>query len=180
MRQKIRTKKIMGCKNKQRFASGIVSHITAKGFWLRVSNKDYFIPRSEHRRFRSASIAESLDVVVDRCDECTDDDFYLKWKRLKISTRIVRALYSFFFFSAEKNEPPHVHMRDMLDGAQAVNVSEITENGFWLHIPDKDYYVSYKEFPWFRIVTEEEIQDVVIYIDGYSGDHGHHLHWKLF
>ncbi|MDR0327082.1 MAG: DUF4160 domain-containing protein [Planctomycetaceae bacterium] len=88
-----------------------------------------------------------------------------------------------YFYSAEKDEPPHVHVMSCgaeSEGGIPVSATEITMDGFWIHSPKKDYYISRKEFTWFVTATEEEIRDVVIYPYSYDNDtdHGDHLRWK--
>ena len=39
-------------------------------------------------------------------------------------------------------------------------MSDITHDGFWLHLPDSSHYVSRCEYPWFKDATHREIQDV--------------------
>lgn len=52
--------------------------------------------------------------------------------------------------------------------AEVLNVSS---QGIWLFVKEKEYFLPYKEFPWFQEVRLSAIQDVRLI-------HGHHLHWK--
>ena len=42
----------------------------------------------------------------------------------------------------------------------SVKVSQITSDGFWLHLPKESYYISRAKYPWFKDATHREIQDV--------------------
>ena len=57
-----------------------------------------------------------------------------------------------------------------------VKVSEITPEGFWLETYEAKYYISRKNFPWFRDATDEEILDIYIVLD-VDDYHGHVLVW---
>ena len=43
-----------------------------------------------------------------------------------------------------------------------VSISDITTDGFWLHTPKKDYYISRAIFHWFQGASDYEIQDVFL------------------
>ena len=49
-------------------------------------------------------------------------------------------------------------------------VTNIDRFGFWLLIHEKEYFLPYEEFPWFRQAKVAEILDVHLV-------HGDHLHW---
>jgi hypothetical protein len=51
-------------------------------------------------------------------------------------------------------------------------VTNIEKFGFWLLVRGKEYFLPYKEYPWFRRATIEEILDVRLF-------HGRHLHWAM-
>jgi hypothetical protein len=51
--------------------------------------------------------------------------------------------------------------------AEVLNVSP---HGFWLLAQDKEYYLSFDHFPWFRKASVEQIFNVEF-------SHGHHFHW---
>lgn len=42
-----------------------------------------------------------------------------------------------------------------------VEVTNISEHGFWLFIGEKEYFLPFKQFPWFKDATIAEISDVV-------------------
>jgi hypothetical protein len=42
-----------------------------------------------------------------------------------------------------------------------VEVTNISEHGFWLFIGEKEYFLPFEEFPWFKEATIAEISDVV-------------------
>jgi len=41
-----------------------------------------------------------------------------------------------------------------------VKITQVTEDGFWLHNEGMDFYIRRKQFPWFLGATEKEIRDV--------------------
>jgi len=51
-----------------------------------------------------------------------------------------------------------------------VEVTNIDRFGFWLLISDKEYFLSYDNFPWFCKATVEQILAVELL-------HEKHLHW---
>ena len=51
-----------------------------------------------------------------------------------------------------------------------VEVTNIDQFGFWLLACDKEYFLPYAEYPWFRNARIQEVLDVVLL-------HGQHLHW---
>lgn len=51
-----------------------------------------------------------------------------------------------------------------------VEISYINMHGFWLCIKDKEYFLSYDEYPWFKEAKVKEILNVKLL-------HGHHLCW---
>jgi len=51
-----------------------------------------------------------------------------------------------------------------------VEVSHIDKHGFWLCIKDKEYFLPYDEYPWFKDAKVKEILNVQLL-------HGHHLYW---
>jgi len=58
------------------------------------------------------------------------------------------------------------HARNVLQ----VEVSQIDGRGLWLCVQDKEYFLPYDEYPWFRDAKVRDILDVAV-------AHGHHLHW---
>ncbi len=51
-----------------------------------------------------------------------------------------------------------------------VEISNISSHGLWLFINEKEYFLSYNQYPWFKNATLNNIFDVKLL-------HGHHLHW---
>lgn len=51
-----------------------------------------------------------------------------------------------------------------------VEVTNIDHFGFWLLVEDREYFLPYGDFPWFRSATLDQILDVQLL-------HGDHLHW---
>jgi len=56
------------------------------------------------------------------------------------------------------------------ENVSEVEVSHINTRGFWLCVGDKEYFLPYKDFPWFKEAKIKEILNVQLL-------HGHHLHW---
>jgi hypothetical protein len=51
-----------------------------------------------------------------------------------------------------------------------VEVSHINVHGFWLCVQDKEYFLPYREYPWFKEAKVKEILNVQLL-------HGYHLCW---
>src|SRR3990172_2475944 len=51
-----------------------------------------------------------------------------------------------------------------------VSVENITPFGIWLYVKEKEYFLSYKDYPYFREQTVKSIQNVQLL-------HGYHLYW---
>ena len=51
-----------------------------------------------------------------------------------------------------------------------VSVENITPLGIWLFARDKEYFLSYKDYPYFKDQTLSSIQNVQLI-------HGYHLYW---
>jgi len=51
-----------------------------------------------------------------------------------------------------------------------VEVSHINAHGLWLCIKDKEYFLPYSDFPWFKEGKIKEILNVQLL-------HGYHLYW---
>jgi len=51
-----------------------------------------------------------------------------------------------------------------------VEVGNIGRHGLWLLVEDKEYFLPYEGFPWFRKATVDQILAVELL-------HGNHLHW---
>ncbi len=52
-----------------------------------------------------------------------------------------------------------------------IEVTNISSHGFWLFINDKEYFLSFFNFPWFKKATFESIINVVLV-------NGSHLFWE--
>ncbi len=51
-----------------------------------------------------------------------------------------------------------------------VEVSHINSRGFWLCVRDKEYFLPYEDYPWFKEAKVKEILNVKLL-------HGYHLYW---
>ncbi len=49
-------------------------------------------------------------------------------------------------------------------------IQNISNQGIWLLINEQEFFMSFKEFPWFLKATVEQIYDLEFF-------HGKHLHW---
>jgi hypothetical protein len=49
-------------------------------------------------------------------------------------------------------------------------VANISANGFWLLVDERELFVPFKQFPWFRAATVEQLLNV-------QRPHKHHLYW---
>ncbi len=52
----------------------------------------------------------------------------------------------------------------------SVSVENITPLGIWLFVKEKEYFLSYKDFPYFKDQTFKSIQNVRLL-------YGYHLYW---
>ena len=52
-----------------------------------------------------------------------------------------------------------------------VEVTNISVHGFWLLLGEKEFFLPFDEFPWFKNARISEISDVVILND-------QHLYWE--
>ena len=43
-----------------------------------------------------------------------------------------------------------------------VEITNISQHGFWLFVKGKEYFLSFDEFPWFRDATIDDLVDVEI------------------
>jgi len=57
------------------------------------------------------------------------------------------------------------HGKDIL-----ISVENITSFGIWVFVNGKEYFLSYKDYPYFREQTLNSIQNVQLL-------HGYHLYW---
>ncbi len=51
-----------------------------------------------------------------------------------------------------------------------VEVANISKHGFWLLVNEKEYFLSYDEYPWFKNAKVSDILDVKVL-------HQSHLYW---
>ena len=51
-----------------------------------------------------------------------------------------------------------------------VEVTNISKHGFWLFIGDRELFLPFEEFPWFRDVPVRKLLNVEL-------PHPHHLYW---
>lgn len=49
-------------------------------------------------------------------------------------------------------------------------ITNISEHGFWLFLKDKEYFLSFNEYPWFKNANISSITNVKLI-------HNHHLYW---
>jgi hypothetical protein len=54
----------------------------------------------------------------------------------------------------------------------SVSVENITPLGIWLYVKEKEYSLSYKDYPYFKDQTISSIQNVRLL-------HGFHLYWPV-
>jgi hypothetical protein len=52
----------------------------------------------------------------------------------------------------------------------SVSLENITPFGIWLFVKEREYFLSYKDFPYFKDQTLNSIQNVQLL-------HGYHLYW---
>jgi hypothetical protein len=52
----------------------------------------------------------------------------------------------------------------------SVEVLNISSFGFWILVKEKEYFLPYKDFPWFQDQILRSIQNVELI-------HDHHLYW---
>jgi hypothetical protein len=51
-----------------------------------------------------------------------------------------------------------------------VEILNISIHGIWIYVKGKEYFLSYKEYPWFKDARLSEIHNVQLL-------HGAHLYW---
>ncbi len=51
-----------------------------------------------------------------------------------------------------------------------VKVYALTEHSVWLEVQEKEFFLSYEEYPWFKDCTFNQVANVELL-------HGHHLYW---
>ncbi len=52
-----------------------------------------------------------------------------------------------------------------------VEISNISDHGFWLYVKGKEYFLPYDQYPWFKNARISEIFDVQLL-------HQCHLYWQ--
>ena len=64
-------------------------------------------------------------------------------------------------------------MRSVKPGINTLDVEvlNITSKGIWLYVKNKEYFLPYRDFPWFKDAKLSQIHDVEL-------SHKRHLHWK--
>ena len=55
-------------------------------------------------------------------------------------------------------------------GTSTVEVLNVSPHGFWLMAADREFFLSYEDFPWFRNATLQQLFAVELH-------HGEHLYW---
>ena len=63
-------------------------------------------------------------------------------------------------------------MRSLKNGKRTLKpeIINISEHGFWILLKGREYFLSFKKYPWFKDATISAIGDVELL-------HGHHLYW---
>jgi len=56
-------------------------------------------------------------------------------------------------------------------GISEVEVLNVSINGFWLYVNEKEYFLPYDQYPWFKDAKLSEIFDVKLI-------HQSHLYWQ--
>jgi len=51
-----------------------------------------------------------------------------------------------------------------------IEITNISQHGFWIFIDKKEYFLPFKKYPWFKDAKISAILNVKI-------SHGHHLYW---
>jgi len=51
-----------------------------------------------------------------------------------------------------------------------IEIQNISNQGIWILVHDKEYFMPFEEFPWFLQATIEQIYNVEFF-------HDHHLYW---
>lgn len=49
-------------------------------------------------------------------------------------------------------------------------ITSISEHGFWIFLKDKEYFLSYEQYPWFKDACISSITNIKLF-------HNHHLYW---
>ncbi len=56
------------------------------------------------------------------------------------------------------------------ENTSAAEVTNISQHGFWILANEKEYFLSFEDFPWFKDAKISEITNLEF-------THGHLLHW---
>jgi hypothetical protein len=56
------------------------------------------------------------------------------------------------------------------ESISAIEVTNVSAHGVWLFVGEKEYFLPYEKFPWFKNAKIGDILDVTLL-------HGFHLHW---
>ena len=51
-----------------------------------------------------------------------------------------------------------------------VEILNVSPHGLWLMVAEREYFLSYADFPWFRYATLSQLFNVELH-------HGEHLYW---
>jgi hypothetical protein len=51
-----------------------------------------------------------------------------------------------------------------------IEVTNISSHGIWLYLNNKEYFMSYEEYPWFRDAKVSDILNVQL-------QHSNHIYW---
>ena len=51
-----------------------------------------------------------------------------------------------------------------------IEVQDISKKGIWIFVKDREYFLPYKDYPWFKDAKVSEIHNVKISC-------GSHMHW---
>jgi hypothetical protein len=54
--------------------------------------------------------------------------------------------------------------------ANEAKIRNVSHDGFWLMVVDKEFFLSFADFPWFRKATLEQLFEIEF-------SHGQHLYW---
>jgi hypothetical protein len=51
-----------------------------------------------------------------------------------------------------------------------IEIQNISNQGIWIFVQDKEYFIPFNKFPWFLKATIQQIYNLEFF-------HGNHLHW---
>jgi hypothetical protein len=55
-------------------------------------------------------------------------------------------------------------------GTSGVEILNVTPHGFWLMVREREYFLPFEDFPWFRAATLDQLFEVELF-------HEAHLYW---